>query len=300
MTKTTEVRRAPPLIPGMAVPAPGLTLSVAVISLLASLDLTGASVLARTLPQWSERLAGSATVAAAGRDLESADAAAARAAEILGRAPGVLSARVLDPSPMDALAARALGLTAGGPSGAPPRLIAVTVRGGGGPTADQAAGLLRHDGLAVAVDDHGPWSGPLERLGAVLAGAMALLLISLVAILATVAGGSARRAIRGRRDRLSLLVQLGAASATLSRQFRGRAIASTTLGATLGTGAAVLAAGALAFDPPAAIWLSARLPAMPQPMALDVLFGALWLPLAIGIAAWAAHRAARTALRSLS
>jgi cell division transport system permease protein len=74
------------------------------------------------------RLSADETVVVWSHGLESADAAAARAGEVLSKVPGVTQARWLDPSPSDAL----LGAALGAPSGAEVRLVSVTAPGGGG------------------------------------------------------------------------------------------------------------------------------------------------------------------------
>ena len=252
---TAAARGAPALLPGLSFPAPGLTLAILLLSLLASLDLGGASMLGRRASQWSGRLTGAATVVAAGRDLESADAAAARAAEILGRLPAVAEARVLDPAPGDALAGRLLGLAPGPPTTAPPRLVSVRSKPGAILAVDRVAAVLRDQGVTAAVDDHGAWSGPLERLGLLAAVALGALFLLLLALLVAVIGALVGRAAADRRDRLGLLVQLGAGEASLTRPFGARAVASAAAGAALGSGAVMAIGAILAFAPEAALRL---------------------------------------------
>ena len=300
MTGVTDARRAPRMLPGLALPSPGLTLLVAVISILASLDLSGASVLARTASEWSERLTGSATIVTGGRDLESADAAAARAVEILGRAGGVADVRVLDPATVDMAAGRVLGLTPSAPSTAPPRMLSVRFRPGSAMTAAQATDLLRRQGLAAAGDDHGPWTGPIERRGLFAAGAVGAIFLAVLASHAALTGAVITAAVRRLRERLGLLVQLGADTRALARPFRDHAIVSATAGAMLGSAIVVVMIAVLAFEPAMAIRLSAWLPGLPPIKGLDVIMGALWIPLAVVIAAGTGWMAARGAIRPLT
>src|SRR5208283_429450 len=106
--------------------AVGMTL----ISMLAALECILATAVVRTEVDWPSRLEGSITIAAAGRGIESADAAAARVADILQQAPEVERARVLDPSPADALIAQAMGVGDAGQDAAGPRLVSVRFRTG--------------------------------------------------------------------------------------------------------------------------------------------------------------------------
>jgi cell division protein FtsX len=293
-------RRSPALLPGLSLPSPVLTLALAVISLMASLDLGGASILARATSLWSGRLEGSATIVAGGRDLESADAAAARAAESLGRTVGIAEVRILEPAPMDALAGRLLGLEGYSPSTASPRMLSVRFQPGSSMTAGRAMARLRRDGLSVVVDDHGPWSGPIERLGLLAVGAVAGVLVVLLAIQVAFVGGAIRAMAFRRRDRLALLFQLGAGASTLTRPFRDHAVASAAAAAVLGSGAVVATIAILAFEPGIAIRLSVWLPWLPALDGLDVVASALWIPMAVATAAGAGQLAARGALRPLA
>lgn len=293
-------RRAPALLPGLNFPSPVLTLVLAIISLLASLDLGGASVLARTASQWSGRLGGSATIVASGRDLESADAAAARAAEILGRTAGVAEVRILEPAPVDPMAARLLGLAPSAPSTAAPRMLSVRFQPGSTMTAAGATARLRGDGLSVAGDDHGPWSGPIERLGLLAAGAVAGVILVLLTLHMAVVVAAIRSAAGRRRERLTLLIQLGADASALMRPFRAHVVASTAVGACLGSGVVVALIAALAFEPTMSIRLSTCLPCVPELGGLDMIVSALWIPLAVAIAAGAGQMSAHGALRPLA
>ncbi|HLZ82437.1 MAG TPA: hypothetical protein VKQ54_02645, partial [Caulobacteraceae bacterium] len=130
MNSGQPARSGPSLLPGAGRPSPWLVSAALALSLVAGLELVAASAAVRAAAVWSPRLAGTVTVAVAGAGLESAEAAAARATEILAGAPGVARIWVLDPDPGDAVAGRVMGLGGTAPSGDPPRLLAATLTGG--------------------------------------------------------------------------------------------------------------------------------------------------------------------------
>jgi cell division protein FtsX len=299
MTDPADGLSAPRLLPGLALPSPGLSLAVAIIAVLASLDLGAASVLARSASQWSGRLTGSATIVTGGRDLESADAAVARAAEILGRTAGVANVKVLDPAPVDALAARLLGMPPQPASTPAPRVLAVRFKPGATITAARAADALSREGLVAACDDHGALSGPIERRGLLVAGAIAAAFVALLAVQAILIGQAIGATTRRLRERLLLLTQLGAAPSALARPLRDHAVVSAAVGAVLGSGAVMATTAVLAFEPGIAIRASARFPGLGPFGGFDVVVSAVWIPLALALAAGISRWAARRALRPL-
>ena len=292
-------RPAPPLLPGARRPSPWLILAVLVISLLAGVELAAATVAARTAHAWLGRLGGSITVAVAGRGLESADAAAARAAEILALTPGVVGVRILDPAPGDGLAATAMGLGAGDDRGGTPRLLAAAFAPGHGAARPAVADLLSRQGVAAAADVHDTLDSPLERLAFGGAGVAAALPLTLIAGLWWLTAWAATRAGRRLSSRLDLLSRLGAAESQLAPPLAGGATTAVLVGAVLGTGAALaLAAGAL-WLPAAGAWLAGR--DVPTLVAdgWDLAPVALWPALAVLIGFLAARSGARRVLRTL-
>ncbi|MDB5479776.1 MAG: cell division protein, partial [Caulobacteraceae bacterium] len=236
MSPARAARHGPSLLPGAATPSPWLALVVLLLSFLAGLELVASTAAIRAAAAWSPRLAGTMTVAVGGAGLESAEAAAARATEILAKAPGVARIRVLDPDPADGAAARIMGLTGTATAGDSPRLLATTSAGGEGVSAAALARALRRENVAAAVDDHGVWTGPLERTAVVLGAAAAGLLLVLIILVWALAAAAAAAAVRRRASRVNLLLHLGATDPAITGPFRARAVGAAALGAVIGAG----------------------------------------------------------------
>lgn len=304
MKATQAARSGPSLLPGAASPSPWLALAIFVLSVVAGLELVAATAAIRTAIAWSPRLAGSATVAVSGGGLESAEAAAARATEILARSPGVARISVLDLDPADTLAGRIMGLAGAAPGGEPPRLLATTFAGGEGASAAALAQNLRRENVVAAVDDHGVWTGPLERAAVVAAAGAAGLLLAMIVLVWALAAASAGAAVRRRADRVSLLLHLGATDGVILGPFRARAVGGAAVGALIGTGVAVALAAAAIWSPAVADWINSQIAAQigigPGLDAWDLASAAIWLPVAVVIAAWAAGGAAKARLRALA
>jgi cell division protein FtsX len=294
----------PRLLPGAARPPLWLVLAVLVLSFLAGLELIAFAAAGRAVVAWSPRLAGSVTVAVVGGGLESADAAAARATEILAWSPGVVKIDVLDPAPGDSLAGMAMGLGPAVPGADPPRLLAATFSGGGGGSAATLVRVLRRENLAAAIDDHGVWTGPLERTAAALAAVAAALLLVLLVIVWTLSAASAGAAFRRREDRALLLVHLGATDQAIVGPFRSRAVGATALGALIGAGAAAALGAAMIWSPAVAATIAgqiaARIGTAPALETWDLAAAAIWPPLAVLVAFWAAGGAAKARLRAVA
>jgi cell division protein FtsX len=303
--KAAQVARGgPSLLPGAASPSPWLALAIFVLSVVAGLELVAATAAIRAAIAWSPRLAGSATVAVSGGGLESAEAAAARATEILARSPEVARISVLDPDPADAIAGRIMGLAGATPGGEPPRLLATTFVGGDSASAAALAQDLRRENVAAAVDDHGVWTGPIERTAVLVSAAAGGLLLVMIALVWGLAAASAGAAVGRRADRVRLLLHLGATDGMILGPFRARAVGAAALGALIGTGAAAALAAVAIWWPAVADRISAQTAALirmgPGLDAWDLAATAIWLPVAVVTAAWAAGGAATARLRALA
>ena len=198
-----------------------LAVSAALLAALAGAVAIVGMAGARSTLEMRSRLPGDLTVAVRARALESVDAAAARAAEIIGRQRGVKTVETLDPAPLDDIAGNlAFGRPA--PTGET-RLIAVTLNNPDNvPDEPPLAGGLKAAGLDVAFDDHRNLAGPVEHalaLGAAaVAGLEALILIGLASIIYSSAGGQGRRGW----ERFDLMRRLGARRAFVSRLIAAR------------------------------------------------------------------------------
>ena len=305
MSQASSGREPPRLLPGAGRPSLGVTLAILVLSIVATLDIIAAPAAVRLLQAWPARLAGSITVATTSGGVESADAAAARVVESLASTPGIASARVLDPASGDDLAARLMiGGDATSILGVADTTTARLIRADFTPQSllrpSDIPILLGRQGLRVAVDDHDPWTGPVERT-ALIAGvaAAATPLLALFGVWAVTAW-RAPRAVARRRDRVSLLIHLGATEATLARPFTDGLILAAALGSGLGSAASAGAASATIWAPSAAIWLASRGVTI-QPLAgVDLAGVPAWPVAATLVAALVARGAMTRALRELA
>lgn len=271
-------RPGPLLPPAGGAALTGLFLGAALISLMAVLAMAWLSADLRARPTLRARLSGGATIAVMARrtsgDLESLDAAAWRAREILATTPGVASAQVLAPAPEDRAIAAAMGAGA-----APSRLITLVFAPRAAPaslpTMGTLIGALSREGLAGAADDHSPTTGPVERAltvdGAGLAVAGAILMGVLAGLTAAMIQSRARRVA----PRITLLSGLGMTNTALLMRLLSPVTVSASLALTIG-GAAALAIMGLA---------APRLPGLaaviPAPGAVDLILAAAWPAVAI-------------------
>jgi cell division protein FtsX len=179
------------------------------------------------------------TVVVWSHGLESADAAAARASEILARVPGVSQARWLDPAAGDRLAAVALG--APGEQGRDVRLISVTAPGGGKALARRMVEALAAQDLPARATSR---SG-IASAGYAAPILAAAVLVPLLAILAfaIVCWVEARREMRRSHAVVDLMRISGASPGFIAREVRRR-ISGLALVASLwgASGAMVVAA----------------------------------------------------------
>jgi len=216
----------------------GLWLAVMILTLIGAivsiLGAAGARAVLDRRADWD----GSITIAAMERGLETADAAAARAEELLRRQTGVASVEVRDPRRDDAVIAGLMGATTSGVEA--PRFIDVRPVPGARLSQADLAAPLAAQGLAVRFDDHRRWDGPVERTALAAGGGWAALTVAAVALLAGCVLNVAGHAVRRVRKRMSLMISLGATRGMLAAQFPGPLCASAVVGALIGS---VLAAG---------------------------------------------------------
>ncbi len=152
-------------------------LVLSALSLVALLAVMVDLAAARAAEGVAGRLTGDETVVVWAHGLESADAAAARASEILAKVQRVDQARWLDPDPGDRLVAAALGAPGG--RNADVRLISVTAPGGGRPLADRIVQALAAQDLPARAANRSLKAGA----GSAQIAAAAAVLVPLLAIL---------------------------------------------------------------------------------------------------------------------
>ncbi|HEY5290102.1 MAG TPA: hypothetical protein VIJ59_08720 [Caulobacteraceae bacterium] len=215
-------------------------LALGLVALVGALALIVDAARYRDARDLASRLSGAETVVVWSHGLESADAAAARAGEILAAAPGVVSVTPLDPRVGDDQVARALGAPAESAAGA--RLLAIEARGGGKALAESLGRMLSAQGLPARVRDHaGNGSGGLRMAGrAAVLGVLAPL-VALVAFALVCAGEAGGEIGRG-RGAVELLLTSGAADGYVARLVRRRVGALALTAALWGLGGAMIAA----------------------------------------------------------
>ncbi|MBV8682148.1 MAG: hypothetical protein JO111_04690 [Caulobacteraceae bacterium] len=286
-------RRPPPLLPSRGASPAWLVASGVLLGFISAVVALGLALGLRLAPAVGQRLAGSATVVVSGRmdsgALESSDAAAARAREVIAGAGAVGAVRVLDPAPLDSLLADILGAPRFSGAAGPPRLLMVTWRPGGHGDLRAMVEGLRREGLAAAADDHGLWSGGIERTGVIALADAALGLFAIVAIAAALGALAAGRRAELVWERLGLLARLGGSPGPPVAAIAGAA--GLCMGLALAAGAAFVVA--LDWASPPNLGLPPGFAAPPLP----ALAMASVVALAAGLAA--AGAAARTARRGV-
>lgn len=206
-TSRTNVRddsgRAPLLI-AVAIAAAAAAFFLSIIT------IAGATA-GRMASTMQPRLAGQVTVMVWGEGLESTDAAAARAAEILSSLDGVGRATVQDADDTDAT----IGSLATGRHfrSDGPRLVSLDGLAKTAPAAANLRNTLAAAHLRTAIDDHRSGRGPLEMRVLVAAGLAAALGIALIGGLFTACVMAGSGMVKATIERFSLMVELGADAA---------------------------------------------------------------------------------------
>ena len=199
-----------------AVTALVLTLFAAIGAFVLILDAAAV----RTAGDLAPRLTGAATVVVLAHGLESADAAQARAAEIIAAVPGAGAVTVLDPAPSDSLLARLMGIPASASTDA--RLLAVQAHGDGQGLASRLEHALGAQGLPARTADHSWKDSPEARTAALIAAAGALFPLAAVLAFALVSAGEAGREMTRARGAIELMRLSGASQGYVAGLVRGR------------------------------------------------------------------------------
>jgi cell division transport system permease protein len=194
----------------------------------------------------TSRLTGAATVLVRGGGLESDDAAAARAAEILGSMSGVTHAGVMEPNPSDGTIADMIEARPPGSAGGPTRLVTASFAVADARESGRVTRALMAEGLRVTVDDNRLWTSHLWRTIGMAAGVAAASWLALVLVAAFTLGSRSRACVNAHRDLVALLHLSGANDRYVAGLFRRRLGARTAIAA--GLGAALAIAGALAWE----------------------------------------------------
>ncbi|MDB5451661.1 MAG: cell division protein [Caulobacteraceae bacterium] len=232
--------RPSPLLPGADARDGALTFVVAVLCFLACLTAIAALGADRAARGWQTELVGSATVLVRPKPGETADAAAARAAEAVAGVKGVVQATALERDKANALLKPWLGdedLLADLPV---PRLVAVELEKKDPAKANALKQALAAAGVDATVDDHTLWLADIVRAaqGARLAA------FGVFSLLFAAAGGvivfATRAALESRRDVVQILHLSGAEDRFIAGLFMERFGRMAALAGVIGAAAAAL------------------------------------------------------------
>ena len=286
--------RPAPFLPERDARDPALIFVIAVLCFLACLTALAVITGGRAASGWASQLTGEATVIVRPRGGETPDAAAARAAEALAGAPGVVEARALEREKAYDLIRPWLGDVADLGDLPVPRLVAVTLDKRRPATAAGLRSALRTQGLDAVVDDHGVWIKDIRKAAEVvrILGGAVFVLIAVAA--AAVVAFATRAGLAARRDVVEVLHMAGAEDGFIAQLFEVRFARVAAIAGALGaTVAAIVGAGLRSVGGGAGIT-----PALPIAW-LDLLAVLPCPLLAAMVAAIAARLTARRLMRAL-
>jgi cell division transport system permease protein len=284
--------RPGPLMPRGDARDGGLVFVIAVLCFFACVTAVAALAAGRAAGGWTSQLQDSATVLVRPKGGESADAAAARAAEALADVKGVSEARALERDKAAALLEPWLGKGILADDLPMPRLVALDLDSDHPPSAADLASALKAKDVDATVDDHSLWVRDIVRAGA-WAQAAALGVFALTALAAAAVIAFAARAVLASRHEIVAVLHVAGArdgfiAGLLARRFAAMAFVAGVGGALPAVGiaaAARLAGGGLGLTPVLPVAWIDLLALLPCPV------------LAAAVAALAARSAAMRLLR---
>ena len=238
------------------------------------------------------RLSGQVTIVVWGQGLESADAAAARAAEGLATQAGVRQATVLDADDSDATVGELIAGKSLGSDG--PRLLSLS----GVPDAIAPTSHLKRaldaDRLVTAVDDHRGAIGPLEARALSGAGVAVVVGVVLIVGLFALSWVSGVHGVGAARARYDLMTRLGADPTFIGAMVGRGAASSAFVGGVVG----IFCANLLLFTATvqAGVWRALGAPFYARPHLSDGLWTVAWPLVVAAIAAVGAGLGARGAM----
>ena len=243
MSESFDLKRwwPAPLLPREDGRQLSLLFVLTVLCCLASLAVIGGFAANRASEGWRSQLIGSATVVVRATQNESADAAAARAAEALAGVKGVTEER----AKAEALMARFLGPDPLPPDLPVPRLIAVELSPKAPATAAALRAALAAAGLDATVDDHSLWTKDIMRAGDLARWVVGGLFALIVAAAGALIAFATRQGLTARDDVVTMLHLSGATDGFIARQFQARFARMAAQAGIAGGLAAAGAAGAL-------------------------------------------------------
>jgi len=242
-------RRPAPLLPPEDARDGALVFVVAVLSFLACVAIVAALGANRAAGGWRTQLVGSATVLVRPSGTETADAAAARAAEVLsGIKPGVEEADALEKEKAEALLKPWLGDTDVLQDLPVPRLVSVELDPKSPASAATMEKALKDAGVDATVDDHSLWLKDVLHAGAMARAAALGVAALMAAAAAAVIAFATRAGLAARRDLVGVLHLAGAEDGFIAGLFQVRFARMAALAGLFGAGgAAIIGAAARAF-----------------------------------------------------
>jgi len=205
---------------------------VAAMAFLAALAIAGMLAAASLARHWQEGAGASLTVEVPNPEAPATSDGLPRAAAVLAtlkKTPGVIAARRLGETEIDALLRPWLGTTPAALGIAVPGVIALRLAPGMALGAADSAQLARL-AAGIVIEDHGPWLARLSTLARSLEACAALALGVVGALAALVVAVATRAGLSARREALEIIHGLGASDGYIAARFAAR----TTLLAGLG------------------------------------------------------------------
>ncbi|HEX4179889.1 MAG TPA: ABC transporter permease [Caulobacteraceae bacterium] len=236
--------RVAPLLPPEDARDGALVFVVAVLCLLACLAVVAAIGADRAAHGWRTQLSGSATVLVRPRGDETADGAAARAAEALAGVKGVTEAAALEPEKAKALLEPWLGRDGVLDDLPIPRLVSVDLDPRAPASLATMTQALKAAAVDATIDDHSLWLKDVLRAGAIARAFAIGVAVLMAAAAAAVTVFATRAGLTARQDLVSVLHLAGAEDRFIAGLFLARFARMAALAGLIGALAAALVAAA--------------------------------------------------------
>jgi cell division transport system permease protein len=233
-------RRPAPLLPAEDARDGALVFVVAVLCFIACLAVVAALAADRAAHGWSAELRYSATIVVRPGPEETADAAAARAAEALASLRGVGEVEALEKEKAEALLEPWLGKNGLPDDPAIPRLVSVDLDPKAPATAVEMERALKTQGVDATVDDHSLWLKDVLRASFITQAAAIGVAALIAAAAAAVIAFATRAGLQARGDLVSVLHLAGAEDRFIAGLFQLRFARMAAVAGLIGAGGAAL------------------------------------------------------------
>ena len=238
--RPTRRRAQAPLLPAEDARDGALVFVVAVLCFIACLAVVAALAANRAAHGWSAELKGSATVVVRAGPDETADAAAAHAAEVLAGVRGVGEVEALDKDKAEALLEPWIGKGGLPEDLAIPRLVSVDLDPRAPASAADMDQALKDAQIDATVDDHSLWLKDILRAGFVTQAAAIFIAGLIAAAAAAVIAFATRAGLQARGDLVSVLHLAGAEDGFIAGLFQLRFARLAALAGLFGAGSAAV------------------------------------------------------------